>query len=282
MTKPVVVSLATLAAATSISAASLNPEAAAAFDRYVSLTEQRIDAELARGQPFLWIDALPQGKRAEMQHGLRQGGLVIERLETRDGSQSIRTPGALIHHWLGIVFVPGVGLNSAVSLMQDYDRHSQIFAPSIARSKTLEHASSHFRVALRFYMKKVIGVTLDTENEADFFLPAPDRAYSRIRSTRVTEIANAGTPGERPKPAGQEAGFMWRLNTYWRFLQQADGTYIQCESVTLSRDLPFALSWILKPFVTEVPRESLTVTLEGAKAELLRTSPTRQSQGSPR
>ena len=282
MTKPVVASLVTLAAATSISAASLKPEAAAAFDRYVSLTEQRIDGELARGQPFLWIDTLPQGKRAEMLRGLRQGGVVIERLETRDGSESIRTPGALIHHWLGIVFVPGVGLNSAVSLMQDYDRHSQVFAPSIAASKTLEHENSHFRVALRFYVKKVIGVTLDTENEADFFHPAPDRAYSRIRSTRVTEISNAGTPEERPKPPGQEAGFMWRLNTYWRFLQQDPGTYIQCESVTLSRDVPFVLSWIINPFVAEVPRESLTATLERAKAELLRTIPTRQSQGSKR
>lgn len=259
-----------LAAAVAVQATGLKPNTAAVFDRYVTVTEQRIDSELAHGQTFLWIDTLSPARRVEMDRGLHDGGIVIERLETRDGARSIDPPDALIHHWVGIVFVPGVHLDAAVALMEDYDRHSQVFAPSIVGSKTLEHTNSHFRVALRFHVKKVIGVTMDTENEADFFRQAPDRAYSRIRSTRVTEIANAGTPQERPKAPGQENGFMWRLNTYWRFLQRDDGTYIQCESLTLSRDVPFALSWIIKPFVTQVPKESLTFTLEHAKSELLR------------
>ena len=102
---------------------------------------------------------------------------------------------------------------------------------------------------------------MDTENEAEFFHPAADRAHSRIRSTRVTEIADAGTPQERAKPAGEENGFMWNLNTYWRFLERDGGTYIQCESLTLSRDVPFALAWIIRPIVTQMPRESLTFTM---------------------
>ena len=123
---------------------------------------------------------------------------------------------------------------------------------------------------LRFYVKKVIAVTLDTENIAEFFTLPPDRAYSRIRSTSVTEIADAGTPQERTKPQGQENGFMYRLNTYWRYLERDGGTYIQCESLTLSRDVPFALSWIIRPFVTQVPKDSLTFTLEKARAELMK------------
>ncbi len=107
-----------------------------------------------------------------------------------------------------------------------------------------------------------------TTNEAQFFKAGSDRAYSRIRSTRVTEIADAGTPQERAKPAGEENGFMWRLNTYWRFLDRDGGTYIQCESLTLSRDVPFALAWIIRPFVTQLPKESLTFTLEKARAAL--------------
>ncbi len=63
---------------------------------------------------------------------------------------------------------------------------------------------------------------------------------------------------------------MYRLNTYWRFLERDGGTYIQCESLTLSRDVPFALSWIIKPFISQVPKESLAFTLERAKAELLK------------
>jgi hypothetical protein len=191
-------------------------------------------------------------------------------METRDGDKSIEAPDALIHHWLAIVFVPGVSVNSAVSLMQDYDRHARVFAPNIAASKLLDRKDERFRVGLRFYVKKVIAVTLDTENQAEFFRLPPDRAYSRIRSTRVAEIANAGTADEQEKPAGQENGFMYRLNTYWRFLERDGGTYIQCESLTLSRDVPFALGWIIKPFVSQVPKESLSFTLERAKAELLR------------
>lgn len=258
------------AAAVTIHAAGLRPDAVAAFDRYVTLTEQRIDGEVARGQNFLWIDTLSEGRRAEMRRGLHDGGLIVERLETRDGSKSINAPGAMIHDWVGLVFVPGAQLNTAVAMMQDYDRHARIFSPNIAASKTLERSGSHFVVALRFYVKKMIAVTLDTENEADFVHLAPDRACSRIRSTHVTEVANAGTPRERPRLSGQENGFMYRLNTYWRFLERDGGTYIQCESLTLSRGVPFALGWILRPFVTQMPKDSLAFILERAKAELLK------------
>jgi hypothetical protein len=258
-----------LAAATAtIAAAELTPATSAAFNRYARLTEHRITAEVARPSDFLWIDTLPQNRRAEVLRGLQQGGVIIERLQTRDGSKEIGVPDGLIHHWVGTVFVPRAGVKDAVALMQDYDRHSKYFAPAIARSKLLERDGNRFRVALRFYVKKIITVTMDTENEAEFFHPAADRAHSRIRSTRVSEIADAGTPQEKPKPSGEENGFMWNLNTYWRFLERDGGTYIQCESLTLTRDVPFALAWIVRPIVTQMPRESLTFTMAKARQAL--------------
>jgi hypothetical protein len=270
MTKrlPGLVCLFVLAASVAIAGAVLNAASASNFDRYARLTEQRIEQELSKQSPFLWIDAQPVGRRGEFQRGLRDGGIVIERMETRDGSKSIDFPGALLHHWVGLVFIPGAHVGDAVALMQDYDRHSAIFSPAIVSSKVLDRHDQTFRVALRFYLKKVIGVTMDTENEAQFFKAGADRAYSRIRSTRVTEIADAGTPQEHAKPEGQENGFMWRLNTYWRFLERDGGTYVQCESLTLSRDVPFALAWIIRPFVTQVPKETLTFTLEKVRAAL--------------
>ena len=265
---PAFVCLGLICASIGVAGAILKAAAASSFDRYVSLTEHRIDTEVVQPGQFLWIDVQPPNRRVELQRGLRDGGVIIERLETRDGSKSIDFPDALLHHWVGLVFVPGAHLNDAVSLMQDYDHHSAIFAPAITSSKILGRTGQKFRVALRFYVKKVIGVTMETENEAEFFNGGADRAYSRIRSTRITEIADAGTPQEHPKPAGEENGFMWRLNTYWRFLERDGGTYIQCESLTLSRDVPFALAWIIRPFVTQVPKESLTFTLEKARAAL--------------
>ena len=258
-----------LVTSAALAAADLEPGTAAAFDRYARLTEQRMQGEVARTGDFLWIDTLPHSRRAEVAGGLKQGGVIIEKLQTRDGGEGIDVPDGLIHHWVGTVFVPDTGVKEAVALMQDYDRHARYFAPAIARSKLLEREGTRFRVALRFHVKKIIAVTLDTENEAEFFHPAPDRAYSRIRSTRVTEIADAGTPQEKPKPAGEEHGFMWNLNTYWRFAERDGGTYIQCESLTLTRDVPFALAWIIRPIVTKMPKESLTFTLAIARQAIV-------------
>ena len=250
-------------------AAALKPETAAAFERYVRLTEQRIDRELARSDAFLWIDTLPAARSGDLRRGLHGGGVIIEKLETRDNGKAIEAPDGLIHHWVGTAYVPRTTVKQAVALMQDYDHHSKYFAPAIVASKTLSKDGSRFKVALRFQVKKVITVTMDTENEAEFFNPTPDRAHSRIRSTRVTEIADAGTPQERAKPADEEHGFMWNLNTYWRFLERDGGTYIQCESLTLSRDVPFALAWIIRPIVTQMPKESLTFTMTKARQALL-------------
>ena len=256
-------------ASTAVAAADLTPAISAAFERYARLTEQRMAAEVAGASAFLWIDTLPQNRRAEVLRGLQQSGVIIERLETRDSSKEIGVPDGLIHHWVGTVFVPGVSVKQAVALMQDYDRHASYFAPAMpgrscgARWRALSGRAAVLR-------KKIIAVTMDTENEAEFFHPAPDRAHSRIRSTRVSEIADAGTPQEKPNPAGEENGFMWNLNTYWRFLERDGGTYIQCESLTLTRDVPFALAWIIRPIVTQMPKESLTFTLAKTREALVK------------
>ena len=251
-------------------AAGLNPDTAAAFQQYVRLSEQRMAADLAKSDTFMWIDTQPSTRRTDLQNGLHQGGVVIERLQTRDGAKSISAPDGLIHHWIGVVFVPNVTVKEAVALMQDYDSHAKYFAPAIAASKTLDQDGNRFKVALRFHVKKIITVTMDTENDAEFFQPATDRAHSRIRSTRVIEIADAGTPQEKAKAPGDENGFMWNLNTYWRFLERDGGTYIQCESLTLSRDVPFALAWIIRPIVTQMPRESLTFTMGKVRESLMK------------
>jgi len=152
--------------------------------------------------------------------------------------------------------------------LQDYDSHSVLFRPAITQSKVLERHDELFRVHLRFRMKKVITVVVDTENEARFTRSASDRASSFIRSLHVNQVDDADSPRERALPEGNDGGYLWRLNTYWRFLERDGGTYVQCESITLTRSIPFGLRWLIGPFLTSVPRESLTFVLEATRKAL--------------
>lgn len=259
-------------------AAELKARTVAAFDAYVRLTEARMNGDA----PFLWIDGLPESQRSAKLQAVRRGQLTIERLHTREAAREIDIPDGLVHHWLGTVFVPGVTVNRAVALLQDYDHHAEIYAPNVARSRLLARDGDTFRVYLRFYMKKVIAVTVNSDHEARFSRPAPDRAQSRIYSLRIAEVDNAGTDREQEKPVGHDGGYLWRLYTYWRFLERDGGTYVQCEAITLTRGIPMGFGWLIGPFVTSIPRDTLTFTLETTRKTLARQAGTPPAPSSAR
>jgi hypothetical protein len=252
-------------------AADLRSETVAAFDRYVRVSEARMAIELADSGRFLLVDGMPELKRQAAIHDLRAGALVIERRTTQELGKDIDVPKGLVHHWVGLVFVPRARVDEAVHLLQDYDRHAEIYHPAIAASKLLARDDDTFRVHLRFFMKKGITVVLNSEHEARYTRAGPDRVYSRIISTQITEVDNPGTPSEREKPAGRDGGYLWRLNTYWRFLERDAGTYVQCESISLTRGIPIGLGWLIGPFVTSIPRESLEFTLDTTRKALARS-----------
>jgi len=253
---------------TPLSAADLTPATEAAFERYVQVTEARIDTEIKTSDRFLWPQTLAPAERDSRMNALRNGTLLIEKLETRQQGRSIDIPGGLVHHWVGVAFMPGVPIDRAIAMLQDYDRHATIYAPRIARSTLRSHDKDTFQFHLRFFMKKVITVVIDSEHTGRFTRPSEDRAFSRIVSTRMAEVENAGTAAEREKPVGHDGGYLWRLNSYWRFLEMDGGTYLQCESVSLTRGIPTGLGWLVGPFVTSLPRESLEFTLDTTRRAL--------------
>ena len=77
--------------------------------------------------------------------------------------------------------------------------------------------------------------------------------------------------------AAKDGGYLWRLNSYWRFLGRDGGTYVQCESVSLTRGIPLGFGWLIRPFVTSLPRESLEFTLDTTRLALTRSLRTRQT-----
>jgi hypothetical protein len=244
------------------------PKASAAFAQYVQLTEARLDAELRRGDRFLWLDSLPPTRRERELSRLKRDEVVLERLETRASGQTIEVPDGLIHHWIATVYLPGVGLDRVVPLLQDYDRHAQLFAPAVVRSKLRARGGDDFTMYLRLMRTKVLTVVLDTENNVRYSRPRPDRVEFRARSTSIQEVSDAGTSKETIKAPGEGRGFMWRLNTYGRLEARDGGTIVQFETVSLSRDIPFGLGWLIGPFVTSVPKESLVFTLETLRSRV--------------
>lgn len=248
--------------------AELRPNTLAAFDRYVRVAEARMASDPPDRERFLLVDRKADRDRQAALERLQAGDVVMERLREREGGRELEAPDGLVHHWAGTIFLSGVHLAQAVSLMQDYDRHSTVFSPAVVRSKLLSRDGDRFEVALRFHMKKIVSVTVDTENDARFTTYGPDRVSSAIRSLRVQEVEAPGTSTERLKPDGEGGGYLWRLNTYWRYLERDGGTYVQCESITLSRDIPFGFGWLIGPFVTSIPRESLTFTMEALRKAL--------------
>jgi hypothetical protein len=255
-----------LALAPALPAAELAPETLAGFDRYVAWTEARIERELSATGGFLVQDFLPEEERVEAVRTIAEGGVFTRKLVTLDGDGSeIEIPGGLVHHWVGAVLVPGVRLEDVVDWLQRYDRHDRYFA-DVERSRLLARNGEEFDISLRLRRKKVVTVTYDTEHHVRYRSFGRGREVSESHSTRIAELENADTPREREKPVGEDHGFLWRLDSYWRFEQVGQGVVVECESVSLSRSIPSALRWLVARYLDSVPRESLESTLVPIRA----------------
>jgi len=238
----------------------LNQKTRDAYDHYLSTAEKRIDAEQG-GPNFFWGDIAPRDQE------LRQGGIVIEKASLAS-SKAAKVPDGLVHHWSGFVFIPNASLDKVLSFLEDYDHHQEYYKPEVARSKLLRHDGDHFIAYLRFSKKKIITVVLDTVHDAHYYKLDPMRAYSRSHTIRVNEIENPNEPNERQKAPGQGEGYMWSMDTYWRFLERDGGVYVRCDAISLTRDIPTGLGWLIGPFITSIPRESLSGTLKATRSAI--------------
>ena len=234
-------------------ATELKPGTASAFDHYVQVTETRMADDLRQGI-FLHIDALPEMQQLDAYERLRRGEVIVERLSTTENGQAIDAPHGLIHHWVGIVFIPGATLAQTVALLQDYDNHANVYGSSIQRSKVLEREGDHFKIYVRSYSKQITTVVMDAILDDVYTDAGPSEVISKSYSTRITEVADAGEPTEHELPVGNDHGYVWRYYTYWHLRERDGGVYAQSETIALSRAVPLTLAWLINPLVKTVPR----------------------------
>jgi len=243
------------------SAAELKSNTAAAFDKYVAATEQRFTAELKPGGAFLYVDALGTDERNADYARLKNGEILIDKRDTEAPGVSKDVPDGMVHHWVAVVFVPGVKLAQVVSVVKDYDRRAELYKPEVIASRLVSHQGDDYKIFLRLYQKKFTTVVFNTDYDVRWGEVTPNELYSHSISTRIAQVKDSDKPDGPEYPVGQGSGYLWRLNTYWRFEEKDGGVYIQCEALSLTRDIPTGLGWLLKPLVTKIPRESLSRAL---------------------
>jgi len=232
-----------------------------AFDRYIADAEARIAQPRGSAESFLNLDSLPAGQREEVIQRLKQGEIVIE----KRGNTPKEIRGGLVHDWTGTVFVPRAKVEDVLSRVKDYNHTEHYYSPDVMRSRLISQRGDDLHVFMRLWKHKVVTVVLDTEYDVHYGRLDEAHQYSVSRSTRVSEVADPGGTHEQVLAKGKDHGFMWRLNTYWAFEQEAGGVVVECEAISLTRDIPTGLDWLIGPFVNGIPRESLQFTLEATR-----------------
>jgi len=212
-------------------------ETGRAYDQYIAAVEKQL-----REGAFLYADAHAEAKAAA-----RSGQTDVVEVRNGDG----RVPDGLIHDWLGISFFPGAHIAGVRAVMQDYASYKRIYTPDVVDSRTLARDGERFNVFLRLQNKQFITVTYDAEYEVSYAAPAAGRLEVMSRSTRIEQ-------------AGNDYGFLWRMNSYWRFEEADGGVYAECRSVSLSREIPYGFGW-LQGALERFPRDSIVRTMDAMR-----------------
>ena len=239
-----------LACVSGAGAAEPSAAALAGFNSYIAKVEARLAQEHGSASTFLATEDTSR---------LHRGDPVVEEL-TPAGGKGL--PGAMLHDWRGTAFVPGATAADFERVMEDFSAYPRYYAPQVVSARVLDHQGNHFEVLMRVRQQHVITVVMDTTYDVTFARLDAGHGYSISRSTRVDEIASPGGRNEHALSAGDNHGFLWRMNTYWSYEERDGGLLIQIESVSLTRSIPTGLGWAVGPFIESVPRDSLAFTLE--------------------
>jgi putative flippase GtrA len=207
------------------------PETLAAWERYVAVTEARLEQTRTSAAP---------------------PGTLTTAIAA--GGDSLHVPGGTISDWRGSVFIPRITLDRLLSGLQ----HPGTPPPQedVVSSRVIERGPDLVRVSIRLVRHAIVTVTYDTEHEMRFRRWTSRLATARSVATRIEEVG------------GDDHGFLWRLHSYWRYEEVDGGVLVDLESLTLSRNVPSFVRPIAAPLVNRIARESMVRTLEALRGYL--------------
>ena len=234
---------------------SLRPQTVAAWNDYLGAANARLEHDIREKNSFLRIDHDP-GLSARL-----RGGAIAISAAGSNGHTAV--PHGLITDWVGDIFVPNATIGDVFARLNDYDRYQQFFNPTVVDAHLLGHAGAEYNFSM-VLRQKVLFVTpvLEGDYESQTTEVDDHRWYTVSHTTRLQDVENYGKPSQRKLPPDQGHGYIWRIYNITRFEERDGGVYVEIEAMALSRDVPAGLRWLIDPVVRQLPRNSLSATLQ--------------------
>ncbi len=248
--------------------AELERKTVQAWNAYVKTTEQRIERELASDRGFLVMDFQNKDEAKRERGKLLSGDITIKKMEAGENTSKVKIPGGEIHHWRGGVFIPDVNLDFILSRVENPEQ-SEMAQEDVLESKVLERFPGGLKLFLKLQRSKIVTVIYNTEHLVRITRRGARRASSTSVATKIAEVERLEGNREREKPEGNDHGFLWRMNSYWRYEQMQGGVIVECESLTLSRTVPKPLELMIGPIINRIAKESLERTLQSMRARMM-------------
>jgi hypothetical protein len=251
-----------------LQAAEPKQETLRVWDEYIRIVNLNVTRSAAGGSQFLWID-----ESRDIARRVRQNEVVVTSRDPED------VPQGWIHDWTGVMFVPNVTLDQALSVVETYDRYDEFYKPLIRKCTIV--ARDGDRVKLNVVaIQRAFSVTaaVATEEKVQVVRLSGKKVYIASSAVRVQEIADYGQPTEHPFAESRRPGYVWREVTIQRLEERDGGVYIELETIVLSRGIPQGLRWLIKPLADELPRKLMLDTLNDTRTAVLQGAQLAASQ----
>jgi hypothetical protein len=229
----------------------LSPETVREFESYQAMVDRELHERIRGARPFQWIDESPEKKRMSA-----EGDIVTYPVTGPNGRG---VTGGLVHDWIGVMYLRGIKLDAVRTFILDAERHAGAY-PEVKQSRILSRDANDSVTLLRIVKKKILTVVLDIEYRNQWEQPASDRWVMTARSRKITEVSD-----DKPLPPDTGHGFLWRMNSQWSLRDDGNGVWVELRSVSLSRDTPRAVGWIVRPLIRNFPSEAIMSTLKATQ-----------------
>jgi putative flippase GtrA len=243
---------------TPVSAAGPSPEALRSWDRYVAALERARTSESTQQVPSWATDDDARGGRVLA--ALKKGELDV----SRRALSGVEVQDATLEHWQGSLLVRGVSIAQITHRLRHPDHFPQ--PRDVLSLRVANRQESGHDLFLRLTRSLLITATYDTWHQVRHRVTSASRVDSTAVATRIEEIHQPGTPSETRIRLEDSRGFLWRMQSFWRFTAVPDGVIVTCESITLSRPVPLGLGLVSRPIITRVARESMTTAVRAWQA----------------